>query len=73
MPYGEWITRQISSMPARNTESTKKYMYSGSSRSIRPNRWPRGIFWIPSSPWVNEACRQKKKNICDSARVIIVE
>ena len=28
--------------------------------------------WIPSSPWVRGACRQKKKNICDSARVIIV-
>jgi len=28
---------------------------------------------MPSSPWVKGACRQKKKNICDSARVIIVE
>jgi len=44
MPYGEWITRQISSIPARNTDSTKKYMYSGSSRSMKPNRCPRGTF-----------------------------
>ncbi|CAM5402864.1 hypothetical protein SSTU70S_03686 [Stutzerimonas stutzeri] len=73
MPYGEWITLQITSRPARNTVSTKKYMYSGSARSSRPNRRPRGRFWMPSSPWVNGACRQKKKNICDSARVIIVE
>jgi hypothetical protein len=29
-------------------------------RSIRPNSLPRGTAWMPSSPPVNGACRQKK-------------
>jgi hypothetical protein len=34
---------------------------------------PRGTDWMPSSPPVNGACRQKKKTICASASVIIAK
>ena len=34
-------------------------------------RMPRGTDWMPSSPPVKGACRQKKKIICDSASVVI--
>ena len=34
---------------------------------------PRGTPWMPSSPSVKGACTQKKKNICDSASVIIAK
>ena len=40
---------------------------------MKPNSLPRGTAWMPSSPPVNGACRQKKKTICASASVIIAK
>ena len=42
-------------------------------RSSRPKSLPRGTDWMPSSPPVNGACRQKKNTICAIASVIIAK
>ncbi|MNC95249.1 hypothetical protein D3C83_123270 [compost metagenome] len=56
-----------------NTPSTVKYIACTSARSMRPKSRPRGTDWMPSSPPVNGACRQKKNTICASASVIIAK
>ena len=40
--------------------TTKKCIVSWLERSIRPKAVPCGTPWMPSSPWVNGACRQRK-------------
>jgi hypothetical protein len=39
----------------------------------RPNRLPRGTPCRPSSPPVNDACRQMKYTICAMASVIMAK
>ena len=52
---------------------TSAYIAITLDRSMTPNSLPRGTAWMPSSPPVNCACRQKKKTICASASVIIAK
>jgi hypothetical protein len=63
----------MSTKPIAKMPSTVKYMLLTFERSSTPKRWPRGTAWMPSSPPVNGACRQKKKIICASASVIIAK
>ena len=73
MPKGELTIRQITEQAEQEDGQHEVVHASGSLRSMKPKKVPRGTPWMPSSPPVKSACTQKKKNICDSASVIIAK